>query len=311
MHARHLTAAALAGALLLSACNGATDTPAATETTPPATDTEAPPTTAPPAAAPATLAVTATDDGAGGGYAFDVASEVPAGPTRIDLSNTGAEPHHAQLIKLNADATMDDLGAALATGDPAALFGVASLAGGTGTVAPGGAAAAAAVVDLSEGTYVFLCFVENEQGPHIAQGMVQPFTVTPATGTATPPTADAEIGLIDYGFEAPDQLDAGATFTITNRSQAEPHEMNMLRLADDATVEDVLAMLSSEGPPAGPPPFFPVGGMQALAPGDSQILTLDVDPGRYVLICFIPSVLPENQGQSHAQLGMLAEVEIS
>jgi hypothetical protein len=51
-------------------------------------------------------------------YAFKLPERVPPGPTRISLTNNGDEPHHAQLFKLHRNATVDELIAALASGDP-------------------------------------------------------------------------------------------------------------------------------------------------------------------------------------------------
>ncbi|HVM14176.1 MAG TPA: hypothetical protein VM287_07590 [Egibacteraceae bacterium] len=312
MRATRFIAVLAAVALFMSGCgngNGedeASPTPAETPTeTPTDTPDEQ-------GAAPATLAVTATDDAAGGGYAFELPESVEAGATQIELTNTGAEPHHAQLFQLNPDATMDDLGATLAAGDPSALMDVGAFAGGTGVVSPGGTSSAEAVADLTEGTYAFLCFVENAEGvPHLAQGMVQPLEVTAAEDPAPMPDADADVTLVDYSFELP-ELGGDEVLSISNGSEAEPHELNILRLEPGATMDDVLAIAEAEGeePPGGPPPFAGVGGLNGLVPGGSSALALDLEPGDYVFACFIPSFDPRNEGQSHAELGMIEQVTI-
>ena len=45
-------------------------------------------------------------------YAFEVPEEIPAGTVSIRLENTGQEPHHAQLVRLNDGVTMDQFMAA-------------------------------------------------------------------------------------------------------------------------------------------------------------------------------------------------------
>lgn len=263
---------------------------------------------------PGDVAVSAVDDGEGGGYAFELAETVPAGATRIELTNDGSEPHHAQLFRLNDDATMDDLGQQLATGDPAALTEVGRFDGGTGTTDPGATSSAAAVADLTEGTYVFMCFIENAEGvPHLAAGMVTPFEVATADDPGEVPEEDGQVSLQDvgdnYGFSLPDDISGDDELLVTNTSEAEPHEMNILALNDEASAADVLGFFSSEGPPEGPPPFSSVGGMQGLSPGGgSQVLSLDLEPGRYVFICFIPSAA---DGAPHATKGMIEEVDIA
>ncbi|MPY95956.1 MAG: DUF4440 domain-containing protein [Acidimicrobiia bacterium] len=54
----------------------------------------------------------------------------------------------------------------------------------------------------------------------------------------------------------------------------------------------------------GLPTATPVGGMQALLPGASQLLQLALEPGRYAVICAVPS--PD--GTPHHDRGMVQEV---
>jgi len=258
-------------------------------------------TTTEPAAAVGQLTVTASE------YAFDLPPTAPVGATRLTLSNTGEEPHHAQVFKLNADATMDDVGAQLATGDPAALLEVGTFAGGTGTVNPGATSAADAVPVLEAGTYAFMCFVEDAEGvPHVAQGMLAPMEVTADPDATTSVETDGDIGLIDFGFRTTADVEGG-TYEIVNEGE-QPHELNIIRLADGATQDDVLAFF--EGEPEGPPNFEPVGGMQALLPGPGgrQALAMDLEAGSYVFICFIPDF---SDGVPHFVKGMIQTVEVS
>jgi hypothetical protein len=90
---------------------------------------------------------------------------------------------------------------------------------------------------------------------------------------------------------------------LSNTSSAEPHEMIVARLDEGADVEDVRAALDA----GARPPATSVGGMQALLPGATQRLQLDLDPGRYVLVCEVPS--PD--GTPHRAKGMLHEVTVT
>lgn len=60
-------------------------------------------------------------------------------------------------------------------------------------------------------------------------------------------------------------------------------------------------------PAPGPPPFTPVGGVQAILPGVSQTGTVNLDAGTYVLICFIPNA----EGVPHFALGMVRELTVN
>lgn len=313
MRTRNLLALLFVGALV-AGCAPADDGSVAEPPDDPATEDSEEPSDDPPAedtAEPSTLEITATDDAEGGGYAFELPASVESGATRLALTNTGGELHHAQLFRLNDDATMEDLGAQLATGDPTALLEVGVFDGGTGGVAPGGTSTADGVADLTEGSYAFMCFVENAEGvPHVAGGMLAPFQVTAAEEPVAMPEADAEVGLLDYAFDLPEELAGDAVLAVSNDSESEPHELNILQLAPDATVDDVLGMFEAEAPPDGPPPFTSVGGLNAILPGADSGLALDLEPGEYVFVCLIPSFAPENAGTPHAALGMVQQVTI-
>lgn len=259
------------------------------------------------------VTVTATqsdnDDGSTA-YAFEIDAEIPAGPTQFNLRNDGDQPHHVQIFRLNDDATMDDFGESLASGDMGALLAIGAFVGGTGTADPGSESSADALIDLGEGNYVLLCFVEDANGvPHLALGMVQPFTAVPATSAvASMPEADVTVNLVDFGFgDDPTALPSSGVVEVVNDSDSQPHEMGVLRLSDGASVSDAAAFFGGE--PTGPPPFASVGGMQALMPKGSQFLVLeDLAPGDYALVCLIPD---PTDGVPHIAKGMAAPAAVS
>jgi uncharacterized cupredoxin-like copper-binding protein len=229
------------------------------------------------------VAIVATEGDENGdpSYRFELPVEVPAGPVQLSLLNNGDEPHHAQLFKLAEGATVEDLSAALADGGPEALAELGVFAGGTALVDAGERSEADAVVALEAGRYVLLCFVPAPDGS----------------------PSDAEVALFDYAFTTPRTLDGDDVLTVTNEGTTEPHEMIIGRLHDDATFLDVRHALE-HGDEA--PATF-VGGMQALPPGATAQLRLDLEAGRYVLICEIPS--PD--GTPHHVKGMIAEVTVT
>jgi hypothetical protein len=57
-----------------------------------------------------------------------------------------------------------------------------------------------------------------------------------------------------------------------------------------------------------PPPMTPVGGTQAIFPGTSQLLQLDLEPGEYVVVCEVPS---PGDGQPHHAKGMVRRVTVT
>lgn len=252
----------------------------------------------------AVVQVTTGAGSAGTEYRFELPAELGAGPTRLSFRNDGAEPHHAQLFRFNDDATIADLAAALASGGPPAASQLGSFVGGTGLVSPGEESRADAIVELTPGRYALICFVDDPAGvPHVARGMLQPFDVTESGDVAQVPAADVEVQLVDYAFDLPERISGDATLMIDNASKAEPHEMVIVGLDDGDTIDDVLHALQ-DGKPL---PGTAVGGVQALPPGQRQLLQLDLEPGRYAVLCAVPSP----GGTPHFDSGMIDEVTVT
>jgi hypothetical protein len=102
----------------------------------------------------------------------------------------------------------------------------------------------------------------------------------------------------DYAFDMPDTLTAGRTeLQLVNRG-AELHHAALLRLDAGKTAADFLAALKAGGPP--PAWAHDAGGPNAPAPGATSAAVVDLAPGGYVLVCFIPS--PD--GTPHVMKGM-------
>lgn len=118
------------------------------------------------------------------------------------------------------------------------------------------------------------------------------------TTTTEAPAEDAapgtlEITAVDYAFQGlPESVPAGTKLTLENTSDAELHELVVMRIPDEETrsVEELLTLPESElmalmsGPPATVLLAAP-GGEQVAALGDGTL----TEPGRYALLCFIPT----------------------
>jgi hypothetical protein len=229
-------------------------------------------------------------------YSFEAPSTVSTGVVTLDLQNQGAEPHHAQIVRLNDGVTMEAFGGALMQ-DPEAAFPLVSFEGGPSVVDPAGSSQV--TLNFSAGNYVMLCFVENDQGvPHLALGMIKPFQVAPPPSTAQAPQASGEVILKDFTFEAP-RIQAGErTLKVTNQGP-QVHEMAVIRA--NAPADEVMQALANfdEEPPFEVTNF---GGMQALGTGKSGWVTMNFTPGTNVMLCFVPD--PES-GAPHVALGMV------
>jgi hypothetical protein len=134
--------------------------------------------------------------------------------------------------------------------------------------------------------------------------MVHPFEVEDAGRPAVPiPDADITVELDDYRFDLPDRLDGGSTLAIANTSASEAHEFVIARLDGDTPIGAVADALDDHAPL----PALALGGLQAIPPGTTQHLQLDLDPGRYVVLCAVPS--PD--GTPHFRAGMIEELTVT
>jgi uncharacterized cupredoxin-like copper-binding protein len=250
-----------------------------------------------PSAAPAVVTVTATD------FAFDAPSEVPAGLVTFQLVNRGPSPQHVQLVKLEQGKTADDFVAALKAGGPPP--GWAIMAGGPNP--PETADTARTTLALQQGNYAMICFVPTPEGvPHLMKGMVRPLTVTEATGpAAAEPTAEVVMKLVDYDFELSRPIPAGRSTVRIENAGPQPHEVAIVRLKEGKQPIDVAHWGEKQ---VGPAPAEFEGGVSAIMPGTHAFVSLDLEPGEYGLICFIPDM---KDGKGHYQHGMVKKITVA
>jgi plastocyanin len=310
-----LATVTIAATLAVSACGstpGASSPPSATTAT-----SEAPASASAPASeAPASVEPSASASAATGGevqdlavtgtdFAFSAPTSIPAGITKITLTNDGAEEHQAQIAGLAAGTTIDDLNAALA-GEEAAALALLTLSGGPTGVMPGDTGATTS--NLAPGAYVFLCFVRSPDGvPHFAKGMIAPLEVTEPPVEAEVPAGDSEVTLQDFAFVGLDTLTPGAhTVTVTNVGP-QPHEATIVELAEGVAAADLIPMFTSTEPPTGAPPFTSVGGVAGIAVGQTVTMDVDLEAGSYAFLCFVPDPAT---GAPHAALGMVGTLTV-
>jgi hypothetical protein len=254
---------------------------------------------APPTPSPNVVTMHAIDN------AYHGPDTVPAGMTTIKLLNGGTTFHHLIVARLDSGKTMADAQAAFANPGPPPAW----LVNIGGPNAPDPQGESNATLDLAAGQYVVYCLVDLPGGvPHVAKGMIKPLVVTPAAGeTAAAPAADIEMELFDYNFVLSKPITAGMhTFKVTTRAGGQPHEVEIVRLADGKTADDFMQWMG--GKMDTPPPGSGVGGVLALTPGTPVYFTADFTPGNYLLICFIPE---GQDGKPHALHGMTQAVSIN
>lgn len=112
-----------------------------------------------------------------------------------------------------------------------------------------------------------------------------------ASEPAAPAAADATVTGVDYGFEVGD-VSPGDTVEFVNDSDVEAHEMVVMKVNDDSvTLEEIQELLEQD--PEGPPPdFLEDAGFAFAMPNETAEQTVQLDAGRYLLLCFIPQNAP-------------------
>ena len=253
------------------------------------------------AAPPRTVTVTAFD------YRFEAPATIPAGTMTFRLRNQGKEIHHLWIVQLtNGKKPIDFTNAMKSWGSALKMPSWAIDVGGPNSAGPG--ETAAGTMTLDAGTYMLVCWVPSPDGMlHVMKGMVSPLTVTTRGATpAAEPKADVTITLDDFLFDISGPMTAGRhTIRFENRA-AQSHEAVIARLHPDATVAQAMTWMN--GGQLGPEPVTLLGGASGLATGRHMYITVDLQPGRYALLCFIPDA---KDGKPHSAHGMAKEITVS
>lgn len=259
-----------------------------------------------PAAAPQVVRVSTTEFM----FKVDTGGRVRAGLVELKLVNHGTVDHEALLARLHPGVTLARFEKALKASGPAA-YRLVDFAGGAGAAAAGGSQDT--VQALQGGHYAVLCLVAGPDGiPHVMKGMIAGLTVTgylpPARLAALRPEGHVTgtITAHDMTYTLPAVIHGHGLYRFTDTDARDTHEFGIIRLGPGVTAADVSAWVRT---PAGPPPFTSAGGYGAVPPGHGGWLRLDLAPGRYAAICFVPDDAPPHA--PHAAMGMVVPFTVT
>ena len=101
-------------------------------------------------------------------------------------------------------------------------------------------------------------------------------------------------------IDTDDPTDAGRYSFVMTNAGAEPHLMVVAQLETGVALEDVLASDGDTG-------VIQSAESAVAPPGGESVVTVDLEPGRWIIVCPIPN----EAGESHAALGMLRELTIN
>ncbi len=237
-----------------------------------------------------------------GDYSFDLPTEFRGGLTNLSFTNTGSEPHLAAFALTAPGATLDDVKAALTSppsaGPPAGPPPFEEIAGFP-PADPG--ATGNMTVTLPAGNYVVFCPIPSPDGtPHLAKGMITEVTVSEGPEGELPASIGT-VNAVDFGYTSMPTLQAGENVVRLSNQGKQLHEINLIELGPDTTIEDAVAWFEQE---SGPPPMRFLSGV-AVKPGSDGTTTLDLQSGSsYAFVCAIPDFLGDFR--PHVTKGMFS-----
>jgi hypothetical protein len=234
-------------------------------------------------------------------FALTLPGRVPAGIVTFRLVNHGKELHHAQVIRLEDGKTARDYMKAYTDTGP--MPGWVKYLGGPAGTPPG--QVHATTTRLTPGHYAVVCRVASPDGViHLKKGMIREFEVvaTKGTGMGSLPVGTDTVTLTDYGFASSRPLTTGHHRIRVHNAGPQPHELVMLTLVPGKTPAD-FANWGLTGR-KGPPPGLPIGGVEFMDQGLDNVFEVDLPPGDYGFICFVPDT---KDGKRHYLHGMMSQ----
>jgi hypothetical protein len=250
---------------------------------------------------PGTVAIEAT--GGEGGVTYTAPDEVSAGAAEIQFTNSTdlQDDFDAQLVFTTEEHTDEEVAAELGKafrGQPVAEW----FQGGGGVGATARGETGTVTQELREGTYYVV------GGDDVPQPPLTKFTVTAEEDGAELPETEGKVTAGEYSFTG-EGLTAGTNPVLLDNAGAQWHHFYASRMAEGATIEDVRTYIQSEGEPEGPPPLSEENQAQStvLEGGTSQVVDLELQPGRYAFFCFIAD---KQGGPPHVAKGMVSEVTV-
>ena len=126
---------------------------------------------------------------------------------------------------------------------------------------------------------------------------------------------ELSVEMVDYGYKVDGAVKGGLVTISSRNTGAEWHMAGFGKLKAGATVEQLTTALQAAGE-GGDQEEDPTAAFieeelgspgHILQPGSSQSLTVDLTPGNYVMLCFLPT---EGEGTPHFAKGMVGSFTV-
>jgi hypothetical protein len=129
----------------------------------------------------------------------------------------------------------------------------------------------------------------------------------PARAPTTPAqTIAVNVKTVDYGFVMPATVPAGTVVMHFENAGNEIHHAIVAQVNTGKSEDDVLEMLN-QSPLLLIKVASTVGAVGDMFHGGQAESTLDLHPGKYMLVCFVPSL----DGRLHASKGMIGFFDVA
>jgi hypothetical protein len=243
-------------------------------------------------------------------FAFHAPARITSGWTTFRMANRGEQPHFMILWKLPqgvdfaayaefgrmfqdhydryfaGETTQQEMIESVVAGLPE-WFGDLVGMGGVALTSPG--LTAETTVLLEPGDYVMECYVVTPEGEfHGSKGMLRPLIVTEEKSDLEPPAADVHITLSNYAMEVGGDLTAGEHVVAVHATEdAEGiilHDVNLARLSEDASLEEIGTWMSWIDALRVPEPAEFLGGADHMSGGATAYFQMRLNPGRYAFV---------------------------
>ena len=243
----------------------------------------------------AAMTITITDD------AVVAPAEVPAGPTLVTQVNLTDEDAHFFILRIPDEVSDEQVAATLESSVIPDWLSAAQLVGNPDRAAPGGGGAVA-LVDLRPARYLVMDPTHpREPAAFLAVGEPVPLPEV---------AADVRATMFEMDFAMPASVPAGKRIWEVANTGSMLHELAVIPVPAGATAEQVLLAIQPawEGTPL-PSELgeewttwspHPVAGVGATSPGGRVYAQIDLEPGAYVAVCFVPT----DDFTPHLMLGM-------
>jgi hypothetical protein len=257
---------------------------------------------------PPKLAIEITDP-TGEKAVMDAPESIGAGLVEIELENRGNTLHDAQLFRYEGERSAQDLiGELLSSLDVAPKPDWLSPVGGVARTSPGETVSVTQV--LRPGNYFIADTQEKPAGwpvSNASKGAISKLRVTGATDATLPP-APASIVAGDGGFRVKG-IEAGTNRVRFENAGRELHQAVAFPIPEGIPFGEAKRRLIARKEELSWVPVFEPHGQatSVLDGGVAQITELELEPGRYALVCLVSD---RSGGETHLTEGVATELNV-